>query len=265
MKRPKFITLFIDTADELSVLSDAQTGRLLKALLRYADNGEKPDFSDDTALCVAFLTLKKQIDRDFHKYEETCERRSEAGRKGGAPKGNRNAAKTSKTNKTSEDKDNNKDKDKDKDKYKDNNDDKDDAQSTAPGQAGLTGDILEADEVVGHLNKRAGTHYRPTAAGTRRCIDALLSRGYTAEDMKRVIDVKCAEWLGTDYAKYLRPETLFGERFESYLNTPQKPPKSQQPQRLPKSRFHPWQNGTQDAFLRQISELEADYEVPEAG
>ena len=47
---------------------------------------------------------------------------------------------------------------------------------------------------------------------------------FTVEDCKHVIDVKYADWYGTDYEKYLRPETLFGSKFQNYLNqklTPQ--------------------------------------------
>ena len=53
-------------------------------------------------------------------------------------------------------------------------------------------------------------------------IKARLSEGFTIEDFKTVIDKKCAEWLGTDYEQYLRPQTLFGTKFESYLNAPSK-------------------------------------------
>jgi len=42
--------------------------------------------------------------------------------------------------------------------------------------------------------------------------------GYKLEDFQTVISKKCAEWKGTDMEKYLRPETLFGTKFESYLN-----------------------------------------------
>ena len=28
----------------------------------------------------------------------------------------------------------------------------------------------------------------------------------------------CSKWGGTDMAQYLRPETLFGNKFEGYLN-----------------------------------------------
>jgi uncharacterized phage protein (TIGR02220 family) len=39
------------------------------------------------------------------------------------------------------------------------------------------------------------------------------------DDFKRVIDFKCKDWKGTEYAKFLRPETLFGNKFEGYYNT----------------------------------------------
>ena len=46
-----------------------------------------------------------------------------------------------------------------------------------------------------------------------------MNEGFTVDDFKKVIDNKSAEW-GKDskMSKYLRPETLFGTKFESYLN-----------------------------------------------
>lgn len=75
------------------------------------------------------------------------------------------------------------------------------------------------EEVVDHLNLRAGTRYKATTPNTRKLVKARLKEGFTVEDMKLVIDKKCSEWLTNgDMAKYLRPETLFGAKFESYLN-----------------------------------------------
>lgn len=70
------------------------------------------------------------------------------------------------------------------------------------------------------LNSKAGTNYRPGTAATQKHINARLAEGFTVDDFQTVIDKKCAEWLGTDMEKYLRPETLFGSKFESYLNAP---------------------------------------------
>ncbi|MGN0180396.1 MAG: conserved phage C-terminal domain-containing protein [Monoglobaceae bacterium] len=76
------------------------------------------------------------------------------------------------------------------------------------------------NQVIGHLNDRAGTRYKTKAQNTQRYINARLKEGFTVEDFIIVIDKKCAEWKGTNMEKYLRPETLFGSKFESYLNAP---------------------------------------------
>ena len=72
--------------------------------------------------------------------------------------------------------------------------------------------------IVGYLNERAGTRYKASGEKTRKAIHARFSEGFTEEDFRCVIDKKCAEWIGTEWEKFLRPETLFGTKFESYLN-----------------------------------------------
>ena len=72
--------------------------------------------------------------------------------------------------------------------------------------------------VIDYLNKKANTNYRPTTKNTQSFINARLKEGYTVEDFKKVIDSKSKEWLNTDFEKYLRPATLFGTKFENYLN-----------------------------------------------
>lgn len=73
--------------------------------------------------------------------------------------------------------------------------------------------------IVEYLNQKAGTNYRASTKKTQTCIHARLAEGFTVDDFKTVIDKKCADWL-TDpkMEQYLRPETLFGTKFESYLN-----------------------------------------------
>ena len=75
--------------------------------------------------------------------------------------------------------------------------------------------------IVSYLNEKAGTKYKPSTAKTRTVIHARLAEGFTVDDFKTVIDKKCAEWMGSDMEKYLRPETLFGTKFEGYLNAKQ--------------------------------------------
>ena len=72
--------------------------------------------------------------------------------------------------------------------------------------------------VVDYLNEKAGTHYRSGVAKTQALIKARAKEGFTEADFRTVIDKKCADWIGTEYEQYLRPQTLFGTKFESYLN-----------------------------------------------
>lgn len=76
-------------------------------------------------------------------------------------------------------------------------------------------------EIIEYLNQRIGSNYKPNASKTKTAIHARVQEGYTLEDFKIVIDKKVNEWYGTDMAKYLRPETLFGTKFEGYLNQPE--------------------------------------------
>lgn len=80
--------------------------------------------------------------------------------------------------------------------------------------------------IVGYLNQRAGTNYRASSKKTKACIHARLEEGFTLDDFKTVIDKKAKEWIGTEYEQYLRPETLFGTKFESYLNANIRKPKA---------------------------------------
>ena len=73
-------------------------------------------------------------------------------------------------------------------------------------------------EVVDYLNQKAGTKYKSSSKNTTKHIKARLNDGYILEDFKSVIDKKCSEWLNTDMEKYLCPDTLFGSKFEKYLN-----------------------------------------------
>ena len=79
-------------------------------------------------------------------------------------------------------------------------------------------DMKVITEIVDYLNEKAHKNYRSNSKTTMRHINARLKEGYTLSDFKQVIDNRCATWLGTDMEQYLRPETLFGSKFENYLN-----------------------------------------------
>lgn len=82
----------------------------------------------------------------------------------------------------------------------------------------------EAQQIIDYLNQKAGTTYRYTSKKNQTLIKARMDEHFTVEDFKKVIDIKVSEWKETDMAQYLRPITLFGTKFESYLN--QKPQQS---------------------------------------
>lgn len=73
-------------------------------------------------------------------------------------------------------------------------------------------------EIINYLNLKASTKYKPSTSATKKLIKARLNEKFTLEDFKRVIDNKCNDWLNTEHKIYIRPETLFGTKFESYLN-----------------------------------------------
>lgn len=76
-------------------------------------------------------------------------------------------------------------------------------------------------EIVAALNEAAGTSYRPTSKKTRQLIHARWAEGFRLPDFEAVIATMSAAWLNDPkMGAYLRPETLFGTKFESYLNRP---------------------------------------------
>lgn len=75
----------------------------------------------------------------------------------------------------------------------------------------------ELIEVIEYLNLVCKTSYRYTDKN-KNLVKARLNEGYSKQDMYDVINKKYYEWHDTDYEKYLRPMTLFGPKFESYLN-----------------------------------------------
>ena len=75
------------------------------------------------------------------------------------------------------------------------------------------------DEIINYLNFKVGVNYKSTTKNTQRLIKARFNEGFTLDDFKQVIDKMSAEWLkDKKMQRYLRPETLFGTKFESYLN-----------------------------------------------
>lgn len=75
--------------------------------------------------------------------------------------------------------------------------------------------------IIDYLNSATDSSYRSTTKSNQKKINARLEEGFTVDDFKKVIDKKKEDWKGTNMAKFLRPETLFGTKFEGYLNEPE--------------------------------------------
>lgn len=73
-------------------------------------------------------------------------------------------------------------------------------------------------EIITHLNECAGTNYQFDTKTTLDLINEKLKQGFTVDNLKYVIEVKSTKWLNTKYQDYLTPSTLFGHKFENYLN-----------------------------------------------
>ncbi len=74
-------------------------------------------------------------------------------------------------------------------------------------------------EIIDYLNKKAGTNYNPTTKAYQELIKTRLAEGYTVEDFKTVINNQAFSWQNTPAWKYMRPSTLFKDKyFDEYLH-----------------------------------------------
>ncbi|AEJ31462.1 DNA replication protein, putative [Leuconostoc sp. C2] len=80
-------------------------------------------------------------------------------------------------------------------------------------------DSLPYKEIIDYLNEKANTKYRSSGSKTKTLIKVRVNDGFDLDDFKKVIDTKASQWLNDPkMKKFLRPETLFGTKFEGYLN-----------------------------------------------
>ena len=171
--------------DSIKKLDPQDQVQIYNAIFEYQFNGKEIELD---GICESIFTLIiPQLKANNKRYEN--------GKKGGAPKGNQNATKKQpKINKkTTEKQPNVNVNDNVNDKY-----------------------IVE--QIIQYLNEKCKTKYKSTTNKTKSLIKARLNEGFTLDDLKKVVDIKTSEWLNTKMEQYLRPETLFGTKFESYLN-----------------------------------------------
>lgn len=107
-----------------------------------------------------------------------------------------------------------------------------------------------ASEVITYLNTKCNTKHSCKTKLNVKLINSLIKLGYTVDDMKKVIDKKYVDWVGTKYEVYLRPSTLFGDKFATYLT--QEPYKKKNTTK--KTPFHNFEHRDYD-----MAELERKY------
>jgi len=188
--------------DPIKTLKNEQLGKLFRSIFNYTINGE---ITQDNDILVAFMFIKNQIDLDAKKWEDIKQKRSEAGKK---HKGNQY---TTKWNKMEQNGTNGSVNENENENVNVNVNEKDIYKY-------IVEDNSVVKDIIDYLNLRTGQHYKHSTPKTRTLINARIKEGFTLDDFKIVIDKMCVEWINTDMKKYLRPETLFGTKFESYLN-----------------------------------------------
>lgn len=226
----KSFIVYSDLQEVLGELTDEEAGRLFRAMIEYSITGEVGDLG--MPLKYVFIPIRQQMDRDRDKWEGIKEKRSQAGRKGGASKGNRNAAKSETlqeaSNRVTKNKQNKQSLAKQAKQAVNvnvnvNGTVNENVINSGPGPASLSSSLL------GYLNEKVGSSHKPNKEITGR-IRELLKEGYTEKDFKDVIDKKVEEWQGVPLMRpYLRPSTLFGDKFPEYAAEPKRTTRKKQP------------------------------------
>lgn len=105
--------------------------------------------------------------------------------------------------------------------------------SNANNNAKLNIEDLSEDEqtierVISYLNRKTDSKFRPNAKESIKYIKARIEDGARPEDFKEAVDNMCKKWLGNEKMEmYLRPKTLFGPEFWSYVSADKKGPGSE--------------------------------------
>lgn len=187
---------------------------MYKAYTDYVMNGKDYDGDNKTIKAILHM-MRYSLDKAQKNYEARCKN----GAKGGAPKGNKNATKsTDKQPKTIE-----KQAKTSLYEYEYEYDNKKN-NILSFSQKTKSDEIYKT--IIEHLNSLSGRHFSWTATKgkkNRKYIDARLAEGYTVDDFMRVNEIKVKEWLHDPAMRqYIRPETLYcPKHFESYLNQPE--------------------------------------------
>ena len=213
--------VYTDIKETLDDLSDSEVAALFRGMVDYQVTGEDPKFSG--TLKYIFIPIRQQMDRNNTKWERKKAVRAEAGRQGGIRSGEvRRAKAEAEANEANAS------------QSKQNEANEANEAVTVNGTVNVNvngnGTVTVSDgsdaeslsrSLISYLNEKSGGKYKPTEELTDR-IGELLDAGYTEKDMRDVIDKKVAEWKDDSKMRgYLRPRTLFGDKFEEYVSAPE--------------------------------------------
>ena len=204
------ILINLDDYQAVRNFSNEDAGKLFHTICRYSLGEEIGDLEDK--IQVAFNFFKNRLDKNRKKWEKTRKARIESGKLGGlAKQANANFAKQNKQNLANLPVN-----------VSDSvsvsvNDIKNSVNNiknkASPSDAVIT--ILE------DLNKRTKSKkgFSPLAQCNQNLIKARMSEGFTVENFITVNEKKVKQWLhDPEMAQYLRPATLYSNKFEGYLN-----------------------------------------------
>ena len=97
-------------------------------------------------------------------------------------------------------------------------------------------------QIIDYLNEKANKAFKHTAVANKKLIKARWNESYRLDDFKHVIDTKTAQWLTNDeMSQYLRPATLFSNKFDSYLNERPKQPTTYKQHAVTENDFEEWE------------------------
>ena len=215
-KDQKGFVVYGDIEESLNELTDEQVAKLFRGMVSYFNTGKEPKFSG--LMKMVFIPIRQQMDRDTDKYEKKCEKNRESIQKyWDKVKADTNEYERIRMNtnvyerippNTNVANTNTK------------------TSTTTKTDTGTTTTSSETDagllsfDLIQYLNEKTGGNYKPDKANAVR-VQSLLDSGYTPLQLRTVIDKKCDEWMTDEKMRpYLRPSTLFGDKFGEYLAAP---------------------------------------------
>ena len=228
------MNIYDSIVDAVQELDPATRGEVYTAVIEYLRYEREPDLESMSQMArVLFRSFKPNLDNQVAQSKRA--KKPRAGRRKGAdgstpsrtlaesePNASRKLAESepNASRTLAESEPNASEQEQEQEQEKDVNVSVSDETKTSSGEAHArkAGRTDECGRVIGHLNAVTGARFSPSSAKARRHIGARMREGHTVEELCGVVDVKAAQWLGGDMAKYLRPETLFGSKFEAYLS-----------------------------------------------